>query len=346
MRDIIDVLEAWIDSGEPVVTATVVSTWGSSPRKSGSKMAVRGDGTMIGSVSGGCVEGAVAETAMQVLEGAPPQLLKFGVSDETAWGVGLACGGSIEVFVQKLDAPVFRAAANHIRSDQSLAILTQIEGAGDEVGRQLLIGRDGKPLAGDESILDDPLQDVIGRAFQRGQSARLDLGAKDSAIFIDLMPAPRRLVMIGGVHISIALAGMAKTLGFKTIVVDPRRLFASAERFPDVDLLIPSWPQDAYEQIVLDHETAVAVLTHDPKIDDPAIIGALDSPAFYIGVLGSRKTHNRRLGRLKEAGIDDEQLARLHAPIGLDIGAQSPEEIALSILAEITASQRLERIPA
>ena len=346
MRDIIDVLETWIAGDEPVATATVVSTWGSSPRKSGSKMAVRGDGTMTGSVSGGCVEGAVAETAMQVLEGAPPQLLKFGVSDETAWDVGLACGGSIEVFVQKLNATLFREAAKRIRSDQSLALVTQIEGAGNKVGKQLLIDRDGKPLAGDESMLDDPVQDAVRQAFRGGLSGRLDLGSMDMAVFMDLMPAPRRLVMIGGVHISIALAGMAKTLGFKTIVVDPRRLFASHERFPEVDHLIPSWPQEAYEQIVLDHETAVAVLTHDPKIDDPALLGALASPAFYIGVLGSRKTHNRRLGRLKEAGVNDEQLARLHAPIGLDIGAQSPEEIALSILAEITAAQRQESSPA
>jgi xanthine dehydrogenase accessory factor len=341
MRDIIDQLESWVANEESIAIATVVSTWGSSPRKVGSKMAVRSDGTMIGSVSGGCVEGAVAEAAMKILEGTPPQLLKFGVSDETAWDVGLACGGSIEVFVQKLDEEILTKAASQIKSNQTIGLISLIKGPEHAIGKQLLIGLDANVLAGNIAFLKDLPEVTLQAALDKGESGRLETGtaAGRKTYFLDVVSAPRKLVMIGGVHISIALAEMAKTLGFETIVIDPRRLFASDERFPDVDILIQSWPLEAYEQVSLDRETAVAVLTHDPKIDDPAIIGALEMPVFYIGVLGSRKTHAKRVKRLQKAGINNQQLKRLHAPIGLNIGAQSPEEIALSILAEITTAQ-------
>lgn len=341
MRDIMEALETWSSAGDAIALATVVNTWGSAPRKVGSKLAVRADGTMVGSVSGGCVEGAVAETALQVINGAPPRLLKFGVSDETAWDVGLACGGSIEVFVQLLDADLFQNAASLIRKDQSLAVLTKIEDTDDIPGQQTLLDQEGVFVAGDNDLLSEPILDTVQSAFQRHESGRIYPEiSKGDQLFLDIIPAPAKLVLIGGVHISIALAKLAKGLDYKTIIVDPRKLFASDERFPAVDQLIHSWPHEAYEQIELDPETAIAVLTHDPKIDDPAILGALDHPVFYIGVLGSRKTHAKRIERLRQAGCSDQQLARLHAPIGLHIGAQSPEEIALSILAEITATRR------
>lgn len=340
MRDILDTLERWNSAGDDIALATVVSTWGSSPRKAGSKMAVRPDGTMVGSVSGGCVEGAVTETALQVIQGDPPRLLKFGVSDETAWEVGLACGGSIEVFVHKLDREILKQAARLIHQESTVALLTCIEGAGDRSGSQLLLNSEGDPVAGDRDLLAGRVIDAVREALTSGSSVRLNQEpGSDCQLFLDVIPAPSKLVMIGGVHISIALAEMARVLGYKTIIVDPRRSFASDERFPGVDLLIQSWPQDAYAQIALDNETAVAVLTHDPKIDDPAILGALDQPVFYLGVLGSRRTHAKRMERLKQAGCSEEQLVRLHAPIGLDIGARSPEEIALSIMAEITSAR-------
>ena len=341
MRDILSTIQEWVASGQDIALATVVSTWGSSPRKTGSKMAIRSDGLMAGSVSGGCVEGAVVENALEILQGAPPRLLKYGVSDDTAWNVGLACGGSIEVFVQRLDPESFNAISKLITANRTAAALTIIEGDKAVLGQQTLFNGEGGVIAGDENLLDPREKEAVDAAFARGQSQRIHQSAStDRALFLDFIPAPMKLVIIGGVHISIALAEIARAVGYQTILIDPRRMFASGERFTDVDELIHTWPQDAYKEIELDRETAIAVLTHDPKIDDPAIIGALEHPVFYIGVLGSRKTHAKRMTRLRDAGCSDQQLDRLHAPIGLHIGAQSPEEIALSIMAEITAARR------
>lgn len=341
MRDIYSTLKDWLPDNAPIVLATVVSTWGSSPRVVGSNMAVRSDGTMVGSVSGGCVEGAVTETALQVIGGAPPQLLKFGVADDTAWEVGLACGGSIEVFVQPLNREIMSAAGKLIDSDQSFALVSCIKGPETDIGKQALLDMEATFLAGDEGIISDITEADLQQAMRRGESGRLNARlSQERELFIDVVRSPARLVMIGGVHISIVLAEIAKLLGYKTIVVDPRRLFASESRFPAVDELLQMWPQEAYGQIGLDRETAVAILTHDPKIDDPAVLGALEDKVFYIGVLGSQRTHEKRLERLRNAGCSDEQLARLHAPIGLDLGAQSPEEIALAIMAEITAARK------
>lgn len=339
MRDICKPLQSWLAEGQPVALATVVATWGSAPRKIGSNMAVRADGTMAGSVSGGCVEGAVVEQALKVIQGEPPQLLKFGVSDDDAWQVGLACGGSIEVFIQPVDEAILSQALTLMDKDRTVGLLTRIEAPENQRGGQALLAADGRNIAGDPTLLESANKEKVLRMLVAGESARLEsVEQEDQTLFLQVVSAPKKLVIIGGVHISIPLANMAKTLGFETIVVDPRRLFGSDERFPFVDRLIGAWPQDAYTQIEIDSETAIAVLTHDPKIDDPAIIGALKTPVFYIGVLGSRRTHARRVERLKEAGVDDDLLARLHAPIGLHIGAQSPEEIALSIMAEIIAA--------
>lgn len=303
-------------------------------------MAVRADGSMVGSVSGGCVEGAVADTAMQIINGADPQLLKFGVTDDTAWDVGLACGGSIEVFVQLVDRKLFNQAIRLIDRQQTFGMLTCIQGSEGDQGKQVLLDNKGSPVAGQAELVHDLSPEALGSAIARGVPNRLeDPSSPERALFLDVISAPKKLILVGGVHISIALAKIAKQLRFRTIVVDPRRLFASDERFPDVDQLLRDWPMEAYEQIGLDRETAIAVLTHDPKIDDPAVVGALEHPVFYIGVLGSRSTHAKRLERLRKAGCDEQQLARLHAPIGLNIGAQSPEEIALSIMAEIIAAE-------
>jgi xanthine dehydrogenase accessory factor len=340
MRDIIDTINDWMSDQRPIAIATVVSTWGSSPRQSGSKMAVRADGTMVGSVSGGCVEGAVTTAALDIIEGADPQLLKFGVPDDTAWDVGLACGGSIEVFVQMLDRELFIQAAKLIDLQKTFAMITCIEGSDGECGEQVLIDSAGAFVAGQAELLEDLHHGALISALERGGSGRLDITSLPGrAFFIDVISPPKKLILVGGVHISIALANIAHQLGYRTIVVDPRRLFATDERFPAVDQLLRAWPLEAYQQIGLDRETAIAVLTHDPKIDDPAVIGALEHPVFYIGVLGSRKTHASRLERLRQAGCDEQQLDRLHAPIGLHIGAQSPEEIALSIMAEIVAAE-------
>lgn len=342
MRELIDQISNWYARGERVALATVVSTWGSSPRPVGSLMAVASSGQIAGSVSGGCVEAVVAEKALAILAGASPELLQFGVSDETAWGVSLACGGSIEVFVAGLNKIDFDRLTPLIEQNIPFIFATVLTGPGESPGKIFLVDEDGIVEQSHElepvtdwiaSQANELLTDRTPRRVTLENSPGIEL-------FINLYQPPDRLVIIGGVHIAIALAKLAKELGYETIIVDPRRLFASEERFPGVDRLIQSWPQEALAEVGLTASTAVAVLTHDPKIDDPAIIAALQSPAYYIGVLGSRRTHAARVERLRAAGVAEEAITTLHAPIGLDLGGQSPEEVALSILAEIVASRR------
>jgi xanthine dehydrogenase accessory factor len=341
MQDILNQARAWINSGDSVALATVVETWGSSPRAAGAHMAVRADGGMAGSVSGGCVEGAVVQEALAVLAGGPPRLLHYGVTDESAWDVGLACGGSIEIFVHPLEPVLLDPIAKGYaaRRTQLLAII--IAGPETSLGQAAVFASEGHvagtwTLGGDEEI-----EALIAQTLEGGdpQRATVDLSGEKTEIFMDILQPAPTLIMIGGVHISIALAEIARPLGYRTVVIDPRKSFATEARFPSVDQLIQCWPEEGLAEAGIDTRTAVAVLTHDPKIDDPALLTALHSPAFYIGSLGSRKTHAKRIERLCAQGIKSDELARLNAPIGLDLGARTPEEIALSILAEITATR-------
>jgi xanthine dehydrogenase accessory factor len=340
MRDILEEVERWRESSERIAIATVIQTWGSAPRQAGSAMALTAGGKIAGSVSGGCVESAVVESGLRCLSTGRPERLRFGVSDETAWSVGLACGGTIEVFVEPLRAEVFDAVREANHGGRSCAVATVVGGAEEILGRRLLVCDDGTVTGSLGEGLDGAVAAQAREALAAGAPRRLEPSAdRPAEIFIDvLLPAPR-LVVVGGVHIAIPLVAIAKTLGYRTVVVDPREAFASAERFPDVDRLVSAWPDRALEEIGIDAATAVAVLTHDPKLDDPALAAALRSPAFYVGALGSRRTQEKRRQRLLEAGLDEETLARLHAPIGLPIGGRSPGEIALSIMAQIVAAR-------
>ncbi len=337
MNDILSQLLAWRANSESIAIATVIQTWGSSPRGVGAKMGITADGKMTGSVSGGCVEGAVIEVGMEVTKTRKPQLLHFGVADETAWDVGLACGGTIEVFVQPLDTQLFEQLNGAIEAGQPAVNVTIIRGPDDLLGRGL-VWADGQNYP---RILDSKLQEGAIQAARSsladGQSRRFTLPDGQVEVFADVILPSTTLVIIGGVHISIALAKLAKVLGYRTVIVDPRRAFGSTERFSHADRLIQAWPNEALESLQLSHSFAVAVLTHDPKLDDPALMIALPSPAFYVGALGSKTTQVKRRARLLEAGLSEAQVGRLHGPIGLDIGAHNPEEIALSILAEILA---------
>lgn len=337
MQEIIFDVDQWqSEANEPIAIATVVQTWGSAPRKAGAKMAVRPDGAMSGSVSGGCVEGAVFAEAVVTLDTRTPKLLHFGVADETAWEVGLACGGIIEVFVEPLDEAIYQFHRNLIEQNEAGAVITIIRGPEEVLGRKLAVSRDGKRLG---TLSDDLDAQASAVEVELQRPSRVQL-TDAIELFIDTVrPAPT-LVMVGGVHIAIALTNYAKVLGFNTIVVDPRRAFGSEQRFPHVDKLIQAWPKKAFADIRLTPETAVALLTHDPKIDDPALEVILGSSAFYIGALGSNKTHAKRITRLQEKGFSAEQIAFIHAPIGLDINAQTPEEIALSVMAEIVKAYR------
>lgn len=331
MRDVLDDIERWRSEGTRVVLATVVATWGSAPRAVGGKMAVAEGRKIAGSVSGGCVENAVAEAAAEVLKTNKPKLLKFGVSDDTAWSVGLACGGAIEVFVEPLGDATYAFVRDALRAERSVAVTTVI--GGPNAGGKLAMGADGR-TAGD---LGNPIDRETRNALTDGRSRRVTLG--EDEIFVDvLLPSPR-LVLVGGVHIAVALVKLASALGWRTVLVDPREAFGNRARFPDVDEILSEWPDAALAKLALNENTAVAILTHDPKLDDPAVTAALASPAFYVGALGSSRTQEKRRKRLVAAGVSEESLARLHAPIGLDLGGRAPEEIALSVMAQIVAAR-------
>ncbi|MGV1013675.1 MAG: XdhC family protein [Methyloceanibacter sp.] len=322
---------AWHAEGRHVALATVIQTWGSSPRPVGSQLVIDAEGNFLGSVSGGCVEGEVIAEVPEVLASAKPKTLQFGVEDSTAWKVGLTCGGTIRIFLEPLDA---RGASE--RDD----VLNQI--AGDIAARRKValvttLATGARCLAHAPDDLGPDLAQALAEAFRLGRSGVLE--GNDGEVFIRLFNPTTRLIIIGAVHIAQPLVSMARALGFEVVIVDPREAFATEERFGDV-AIVHEWPDEALPAIGLDPSTAVVVLSHDKKIDDPALIAALRSEAFYVGALGSKKTHAKRVERLLAAGVSATDIERIHAPIGLDIGALNTAEIALSIIAEITAIQR------
>ena len=342
MRDILPDLDNWLTQDQPIALATVIQTWGSSPRRAGAKMALTPDGKISGSVSGGCVEGAVFEAGLEVLKSDRPQLLHFGVADETAWEVGLACGGSIDIFVKPLDPQFFNALRSLLVEEGAAVAATVVRGPDEILGCEILVKEDGSVTGSLNDTLDQQVPDLAREALAEGESRRVMLD-DDVEIFLEVILPPPALVAVGGVHITIALMKLAKMLGYRTVVIDPRSAFGNLERFPDVDQLIQLWPDEAFQKITVTRSTALAMLTHDPKLDDPALKIALASPAFYIGALGSKTTQAKRRQRLLEEGLMEAQLNRLHGPIGLDIGAGTPEEIAMSIMAEIVAARNAHK---
>ena len=342
MLDILRHIEAWKSSQMEIAVATVVKTWGSAPRGVGAKMVVNQDGDFAGSVSGGCVEGAVIEEASSVLRNQQAKILHFGVADETAWEVGLACGGEIEVFVEPwTDEKMMSVSSirSLIEGRKKFIIAKAIRGSREQVGRYLLIS--------DTNAVEGNLHPKFREGFSQQKHILLKEGSSFTKeyllqedpveIFFEFHGPPLRLVIVGGVHIASALTHQAKSLGYQVYIVDPRSSFGSKERFPDVDGLISEWPDKALMELGLDRYTAVAVLSHDPKLDDPALQVALPSDAFYVGALGSRETQRKRRLRLEDSGLSEEDLSRLKGPIGLNLGGRSPAEIALSILAEVVA---------
>ncbi len=334
MREILDDLNRWLASGEQIALATVVWAEGPSPRPLGSCMAVTGSGQMSGSVSGGCVEGAVFEEAQSVLSGGPPKRLRYGVVDETGWEVGLACGGTIEVYVEPLvEAHCHLLAA--LEAEETVALATCLGGGG-----HLLAWPDGRlegPLslwerAGGEGLWE--------RAGGEGPGPAAELRRyPEGDVFLEVFTPPPTLVIVGAVHVAMPLVPLAQTLGFRVRVVDARRAFAARERFPTADELVVAWPQDALKAEELGPQHYVVILSHDPKFDLPALQIALRSRAAYVGLIGSRTTQAKRRAALREEGFGEAELARIHGPVGLDLGGREPAEIALAILAEIVAAQ-------
>lgn len=310
----------WHRKGVKAALATVVQTWGSAPRPVGSQLAVSGEAEIMGSVSGGCVEGAVVAEGLEAVEDGICRMLEFGVSDQDAFAVGLACGGTIRVMVEPVG----------VGSGIPAAVLERICAA-----------RAGREALGVVTDTADWTRMVIGYAdrpdaFDADRSGFLDGDSR----YTWISNPPLRLAVVGGVHISQPLVEMARLAGYDVTLIDPREAFASPARFPGTRL-VHDWPDAALEVHGLDHRTALVTLTHDPKLDDPALAAALRSDVFYIGALGSTRTHGKRVSRLKEAGFGDAAIARIDAPIGLDIGARSPAEIAIAVMAELT--QRLRR---
>lgn len=315
----------WHHAGRRAALATVIETWGSAPRPVGSQLAIAGDGTMMGSVSGGCVEAAVVHEALAVLDSGQPKLLSFGVADDDAFAVGLACGGTIRVMVE----PVGNAPG--AISPEILEALVQARAARRAVALLSHIETHAHRLTSGPA---DPKADQIAARMRSDRS-----GLEEDGWFIGIHNPPLRMIIVGAVHIAQVLVPMARACGYDPILIDPRGAFGSAARFPD-ETIIEDWPDEAMAALVPDARTAVVTLTHDNKLDDPALQAALASDAFYIGSLGSTRTHAKRLERLQAAGASPAQIARIHGPVGLKIGAKSPAEIAISILAEVTAVLR------
>lgn len=352
MREVLEQILSWQRDSKQIAIATNVRKDGSSLRPLGSKMAVtaptklakaKATPEIAGSVTGGCIEGVVYEQAQEVLKSGKPKLLRYGVVEEDRpWEIGLTCGSSLEVFVESLESPewqqLFPELVRSLEKNEKVALATIIDG--DDAGKKILIWPDGKY----ESALGQQtdVQKVIEKANEYLTAEVSDWAMVDGqSYFFDVLPPPARLIVIGAVHIAIPLVRLAKTLGFKTIIVDPREAFATKERFPEtiVDELLIEWPSDALERLRPDEGTYIAALSHDEKLDNPALVVALNSPARYVGVLGTRRKIPDRKAALQKMGVSPEKLEKLHAPIGINLKAVSPEEIALSILSEMIATR-------
>ena len=316
MREILQELDRWRAAGDRIAIAAVVATRRSAPRPIGSKLAVSEGGELAGSVSGGCVESEVVEAAHEVLAGGEPRLLTFGISDDLALSVGLPCGGEIDVWVSEPDPELLGRLADVAREERRAVVFTDLDD-----GTQRLV------LDGDDPVADD--------LIRGGHSKVVELQGR--RVFANVFGPPPRLLVYGAVDTADALCAAARGLGWHTIVADARGRFATRERLPNAHEVIVAWPEETLAQVQPDHATAVVVLTHDDKFDIPMLVGTLTTDAYYIGALGSRRNQERRRERLLEAGVDESALDRISGPAGLDIGAHTPAETALSMLAEIMA---------
>lgn len=347
MRDLVRELDAWTAVTPGTARAVVVRTFGSAPRPEGAALLVSGDGRLAGSVSGGCVEGAAYEEVERARETGRARVIRYGISDEQAWDVGLACGGTIDVLIEPRLDPVVEAAARAL----GRAVITPLPadspgpafgphepGAGEEPLAKLVVDVEGamSGTTGDPA-LDGSLAAAAADVLERGRSRTVEAGGR--SWFIEAFPRQPRLVIVGAVQVAIPLDAMARTLGYRTVVIDGRATFATRERFPDADELLVGWLDESADTIGLGPRDAVVVLTHDVKFDEPAIVTALARGCRYVGAVGSRKTQADRRARLLAAGVRADDLDRLRGPIGLDLGGREPAETALAIMAEVVAAR-------
>jgi xanthine dehydrogenase accessory factor len=327
---VLDAVQSWNARGDRIAMATVVEVHRSAPRPPGAKMAVNESGEIAGAVSGGCVEGAVVELAERILAGGEPQLVHYGIADSDAWDVGLPCGGEIDVWVQVFAPGRFSDVA---AAGGRAAEVTLLEGP--RAGAKLTIEADGARLGSlGDFELDDEAAEIAGSMLWAERSERR------GPLFVDVTAPAPRLILFGAVDVAAALCTLARAAGWRPYVVDPRARFATGERFPDAVEVVAAWPEEAFARLGgIDPATSVAVLTHDPKLDDAALLIALRSPARFVGAMGSRRAQAARRERLLAAGLREDELARLSAPLGLDLGAVDARETALSILGEVVAAR-------
>ncbi|MFF1307094.1 XdhC family protein [Streptomyces sp. NPDC058307] len=354
MLDIADELNRWVEQGRDFAVATVVAVGGSAPRLPGAALAVDADGTAIGSVSGGCVEGAVYELCQQALQDGESVLERFGYSDEDAFAVGLTCGGVIDILVTPVRAgdpvrTVVAAALEAAAKGRAAALARIVSGPRELVGRALVVRPDdpsGHGGFGAHPELDRTIAAEAGAFLDAGRTGTLEIGEQGSrcgaplTVLVESSVPPPRMIVFGAIDFASALVRIGKFLGYQVTVCDPRPVFATKARFPEADEIVAEWPHRYLEHTQVDARTVLCVLTHDAKFDVPLLQRALRLPVAYVGAMGSRRTHLDRNERLREVGVTELELARLRSPIGLDLGARTPEETALSIAAEIVANRR------
>ncbi len=330
MHDVLAEIVRWRERGDRIALATVVGVKRSAPRAPGAKMAVNDRGDIAGGVSGGCVEGAVVELAEGVIAGQEPKLVHFGIADSEAWDVGLPCGGEIDVWVQLYEPGRLEEVA---RADGRAAEVTLLEGA--QPGAKMVVEPDGQRTG---SLGAPELDDEAARLAS--ELVWSDASERHDSFFIDVVAPPPRLILFGAVDIAAPLCTLSRAAGWRPYVVDPRARFATTDRFPDAIEVLASWPDEAFERLGgIDPATSIVVLTHDPKLDDAALTVALRSTAHFVGAMGSRRAQEARRERLLAAGLEEEELEQLSAPVGLDLGAIGKEETALSILSEVVAAR-------
>ncbi|MEJ6761620.1 MAG: XdhC family protein [Candidatus Planktophila sp.] len=347
MREIMNEVLPSFNLGKPFVLATVTRTWSSAPRPVGAAMALLDSGEVIGSVSGGCVEGAIHEVSLEVMKTRQSQSVTYGVSDDNAFAVGLTCGGTIELFIQYIDSatfPEFADIASHIEQEQAVGVATLIYSEGGIGARIILTKSDANGTLGN-SQLDHAAIEGARALLKHGTTKTLKLGPNgenrmdDVSVFVEsFAPAPR-MIIFGAIDFAAAVARIGKFMGYYVIVCDARALFATKRRFPDADEVIIDWPHRYLPKVEVDETTVICVLTHDPKFDVPVLEIALRTSAGYVGAMGSRRTHEDRLVRLREIGMTEAEISKLKSPIGLDLGGRTPEETAISIAAEIISNQ-------
>ncbi|MEV7361740.1 XdhC/CoxI family protein [Streptomyces sp. NPDC059687] len=352
MLDIAEDLHRWVEQGRDFAVATVVAVGGSGPRGPGAALAVDADGTAIGSVSGGCVEGAVYDLCLQALEDGEVVLERFGYSDEDAFAVGLTCGGVIDILVTPVRAadaarPVLVAALAAAARGEAAAVARIVGGPADMLGRALLIRPDGgyEGGFGAHPELDRTVAAEAGAFLEVGRTGTLEIGEQGSrcgaplTVLVESSVPPPRMIVFGAIDFASALVRVGVFLGYRVTVCDARPVFATRTRFPEAEEIVVEWPHRYLERTHVDGRTVLCVLTHDAKFDVPLLRLALGLPVAYVGAMGSRRTHLDRTARLRDVGVTDLELARLRSPIGLDLGARTPEETALSIAAEIVAAR-------